>query len=328
MKNTKNVPIGPPLEFEEPIIKLEERLDEAKKELEKDGDNAKTRKKINDIEERLIKTLESIYSNLRPWQKTQVARYPLRPHTHNYIKAMIEEFVPLAGDRNFSEDEAIIGGLGWFRNQAVMVIGQEKGHSTTSRILHNFGMPRPEGFRKAIRLMQLAERFNIPVITFVDTPGADPGISAEERGQAEAIARSTDCCLALNVPIVTVIIGEGRSGGAVALSATDKILMLEHAVYSVASPEACASILWRSSQKTQEADHAMKTTAQDMKKLGIIDRIIAEPPGGAHRNPERTIHTTKNILWKELSYLLTLDAKTLRANRREKFLALGRNLTP
>ena len=260
------------------------------------------------------------------WEKTQVARHPNRPHFSDYIEGMLNNFVPLAGDRLFGEDKAIIGGLGKMDDISVMLIGHEKGSDTDSRLKHNFGMAHPEGYRNSIRLMRLAERFNIPVITFVDTPGAYPGIGAEERGQSEAIARSTDCTLSLKVPVISVIIGEGGSGGAMALAAANNVLMLEHSIYTVASPEASASILWRSSEKAKEAANAMKITAQDLLRLGLIDQIIDEPVGGAHREPTQMISQIKSAIIQSINNLRNFNEKELIEKRREKFIKIGQNL--
>ena len=253
----------------------------------------------------------------------QVARHADRPHCLDYIRALIEDFTPLAGDRNFAEDQAIIGGLGRFRGHPCVIIGQERGHDTESRIRHNFGMAKPEGYRKAQRLMNLADRFGLPIITLVDTAGAFPGVDAEARGQAEAIARSIEVCLQVNVPLICCIIGEGGSGGAIALAAGDRVLMLEHAIYSVISPEGCASILWRSAANAAEAAAALRLTAQDLLQLGIIDRIIAEPLGGAHRNPEQIIAAVGDAISSALAEVSMLDKKSLVAARHEKFLAMG-----
>ncbi len=276
--------------------------------------------------------LAETYARLTPWQKTQVARHPARPHFSEFVSALVEDFTPLAGDRAFGEDEAIIGGLGRLKGRdiPVMLIGHEKGHDTASRVRHNFGMGRPEGYRKAVRLIELAGRFKVPVVTLVDTAGAFPGLDAEERGQAEAIARATQACLAAPVPVLTAITGEGGSGGAVALAAADKVLMFEHAIYSVISPEGCASILWRgsdgASSHAADAAEAMRVSAQDLKKLGVIDVIVPEPLGGAHRDPVRAADALAAALAEALEPLLALDAAALKAGRRAKFLAMGRGL--
>jgi acetyl-CoA carboxylase carboxyl transferase subunit alpha len=278
------------------------------------------------LEEKARAALQEIYTKLTPWQKTQVARHPERPHCLDYIEALIEDFVPMAGDRYFAEDQAIIGGAGRFRGRAVMVMGHEKGNDTTSRLKHNFGMAMPEGYRKAVRLMKMAEKFAMPVITFVDTAGAYPGIDAEERGQAEAIARSTDDCMTLTVPIIAVVIGEGGSGGAVAIATANKVLMLEHSIYTVASPEAAASILWRDSARAKDAATNMKITAQDLSQLGIIDNIISEPVGGAHRDRATIIKLTGTMIEKALREFDGMPGEEVRRARQEKFLAMGRAL--
>src|SRR5690606_27294498 len=270
--------------------------------------------------------LAETYSKLTPWQKTQVARHPERPHTLDFINSLIEDFTPLAGDRYYAEDRAIVGGLGRFRGRTVMVIGHEKGSDTESRIRHNFGMARPEGYRKAVRLMEMADRFGLPVLTIIDTAGAYPGIGAEERGQAEAIARSTDCCLSLGVPIIAVVIGEGGSGGAVAIATANRILMLEHAIYTVASPEAAASILWRDSAKAMDAATSMKITAQDLAQLKVIDVIVPEPIGGAHRDPQEAIKRTGEAIATTLAEFDGMPPEEVRRQRHERFLQIGRNL--
>jgi|SRR5690606_4614739 len=313
------------LDFEKPVAELEAKIAELKA-LSANDATMSIDDEVRQLEEKAAASLRDIYRNLTPWQKTQVARHPDRPHFRDYVEAMIEDFTPLAGDRKFGEDRAIIGGPGRFRGQPIMIIGQEKGHDTESRIRHNFGMARPEGYRKAVRLMQMAERFSLPVLTMVDTAGAYPGIGAEERGQSEAIARSTDCCLSLRVPLVSVIIGEGGSGGAVAIATGNKVLMLEHAIYTVASPEASASILWRDSGRAKDAATAMKITAQDLERLGVIDEIIPEPLGGAHRKPEETIASTAEAIGRAFAALHNLDPDALREHRREKFLAMGTQL--
>jgi acetyl-CoA carboxylase carboxyl transferase subunit alpha len=281
---------------------------------------------VKSLEKKSNKMLADIYQNLTPWNKAQVARHEQRPHALDYIGALITDFVPLAGDRKFAEDEAVVGGLGRFNGQAVAVVGQEKGSDTESRIKHNWGMARPEGYRKAVRLMEMADKFGLPVISFVDTTGAYPGVDAEERGQAEAIARSTDCCLSLGVPMIAVIIGEGGSGGAIAIATANAVLMLEHAIYSVISPEGAASILWRDPARNKDAATALKITAQDLKKFGIIDEIIPEPLGGAQRLPVDAIRSTREALGRILASYNGLSAEVVRNQRREKFLAIGRNL--
>ena len=279
------------LDFEKPVAELEARVAELRETASAGELNIEA--EISRLEERAERSLRETYGRLTPWQKTQVARHPERPHFKDYVAALIEDFVPLAGDRNFGEDEAIVGGLGRFRGRRIMLIGHEKGDDTTTRLKHNFGMAQPEGYRKAIRLMDLADRFGLPVVTLVDTPGAFPGVQAEERGQAEAIARSTERCLALGVPLVAAIVGEGGSGGAIAIAAANRVLMLEHAVYSVISPEGCASILWRTGEKAAEAAEAMRITAADLQQLGVIDRIVPEPVGGAHRHPGEAIEIAR-----------------------------------
>src|SRR5262244_3124507 len=270
-----------------------------------------------------VAELEELYAGLTPWQKTQVARHPQRPHCLDYVGELITDFAPLGGDRKFGEDSAIVGGFGRFNGESVCVIGHEKGSTTEDRIRHNFGMARPEGYRKAVRLMEMADRFDIPVLALVDTAGAYPGIEAEERGQAEAIARSTDACLALGVPNVAVILGEGGSGGAIAIAAANRVLMLEHAVYSVISPEGAASILWRDTAKAQEAATSMKITADDLMRFAVIDEIVREPKGGAHRNPKAAIRAVGEAVAAGLQSLLNMDRDAVRAHRQDKFLAIG-----
>lgn len=309
------------LDFEKPIAELEARVAELREtaqagDLNIDAD-------IEKLEARAGKLLHDTYARLTPWQKSQVARHPERPHFSDYVKVLIEGFIPLAGDRAFGEDAAIIGGLGRLGGRRIMLIGHEKGGDTTSRLKHNFGMAKPEGYRKAIRLMRLADRFGIPVVTLVDTMGAFPGVQAEERGQAEAIARSTEQCLELSVPLVTAIVGEGGSGGAIAIAAANRVLMLEHAVYSVISPEGCASILWRTADKAAEAAEAMRITAADLSQLGVVDRIVAEPIGGAHRRPDVAIEELGAALIEELDSLSGMDGEALRADRRAKYLAIS-----
>ncbi len=313
------------LDFEKPVAELEAKLEE----LRSVGDGGESSVKIDEelkmLESKGAKALATLYAKLTPWQKTQVARHPDRPHFHDYVEALITDFTPLAGDRKFSEDEAIVGGFGRFRGESVCVMGHEKGSDTESRLKHNFGMARPEGYRKAIRLMEMANHFGIPVISLVDTAGAFPGIDAEERGQAEAIARSIEACLALDVPNVSVVVGEGGSGGAIALATANRVLMLEHSIYTVASPEAAASILWRDSGKRQDAATMMKVTAQDLLKFKIIDGIIAEPVGGAHRDPDAAIMSTGEAVAEALAALRGMDGLALKNARSEKFLALGRS---
>jgi len=313
------------LDFEKPVADLETKVEELK-QLTSQGDAVSIAEELSKLEAKAAKALSDLYAALTPWQKIQVARHPERPHFSDYVRQLIADFTPLAGDRAFGEDAAVVGGFGRFRGEPVCVIGQEKGSDTQSRLKHNFGMARPEGYRKAARLMELADRFGLPVISLVDTAGAFPGVDAEERGQAEAIARSTDISLALGVPNVAVILGEGGSGGAIAIAASNRVLMLEHAVYTVASPEASASILWRDSGKAQEAATSMKITAQDLLKFGIIDAIVPEPSGGAHRDPETTIGAVGDALRTELATLANLSRDQLATLRAEKFMAIGRKV--
>ncbi|WP_374942272.1 acetyl-CoA carboxylase carboxyltransferase subunit alpha [Sphingomonas sp.] len=310
------------LDFEKPIAELQARIDELR-ETAADG-TVDLSADIARLQTKSDRLLKDTFARLTPWQKTQVARHPERPHFRDYVAGLFDEFVPLAGDRAFADDQAIQGGFATFRGRKVMVLGHEKGFDTATRLKHNFGMGKPEGYRKAIRLVQVADRFGLPIVTLVDTSGAFPGIQAEERGQAEAIARSTAACLAAGVPVVAAIVGEGGSGGAVALAAGNRVLMFEHAVYSVISPEGCASILWRTADKAAEAAEAMKVTAQDLKGFGVIDTIIAEPVGGAHRAPAVAIAALGDALEKSLTGLDALSADALRRARREKFLAMGR----
>ena len=313
------------LDFEKSVAEIDAKADELSAILATGGSPALA-DEIGRIEARAKLALKELYASLTPWQKAMVARHPLRPHFKDYITGLVEDFSPLAGDRAFGEDEAIVAGIGRFRGISVAVIGQEKGSDTESRIRHNFGMAMPEGYRKAVRVMEMAERFNMPVISFVDTAGAYPGIGAEERGQAEAIARSTEACLGLGVANIAVIIGEGGSGGAVAIASTNMVLMLEHSIYTVASPEASASILWHDSSKAQEAATTMKITAQDLLKFGIIDGIIKEPVGGAHRDNPAAIASVGDEVEKSLQSLSSLTPGQLRDKRAEKFLAIGRKL--
>jgi acetyl-CoA carboxylase carboxyl transferase subunit alpha len=313
------------LDFEAPVAELEGKIAELRT-LAQGDKSVSIADEVKGLEKKAAKLLSDLYVNLDPWQKAQVARHPERPHAVDYIETLISEFTPMAGDRKFAEDFAVIGGLGRFRGQPVMVIGQEKGNDTTSRLKRNFGMARPEGYRKAVRLMEMAERFGLPVISFVDTAGAYPGIDAEERGQAEAIARSTDCCLSLGVPTISIIIGEGGSGGAIAIATTNVVLMLEHAIYSVISPEGAASILWRDAARAKDAAAAMKITAQDLKKLGIIDEIVAEPKGGAHRGRPDAMAAVGEAIARALKAYDGVSGDVLRTQRREKFLAIGRGL--
>ena len=314
------------LDFEKPVAELEAKVEELRVAAAK-GD-VSIADEIGKLQAKAAKALADADSALTPWQKTQVARHPERPHCIDYLKGLIEDFTPLAGDRAFAEDQAVIGGFGRFRGRAVCVIGQEKGADTPTRIKHNFGMARPEGYRKAARLMELSDRFQLPVVSLIDTAGAYPGIDAEERGQAEAIARSTEACLALGAPNVALVIGEGGSGGAVAIATCNKVLMLEHAIYTVASPEAAASILWRDSSRAEDAATNMKITAQDLLKFGIIDAIVPEPVGGAHRDAQAAIRAAGDAVEAALVDLDRLDAEGLRNHRAEKFLAMGRKKAP
>jgi acetyl-CoA carboxylase carboxyl transferase subunit alpha len=313
------------LDFEKPVAELEAKIEELRA-MQSEGGAVAVDEEIGRLEVKAAQALRDVYANLTPWQKTLVARHPQRPHCLDYINGLLTEFVPLAGDRKFGDDTAIIGGFARFRGESVCVIGHEKGSSTESRLRHNFGMARPEGYRKAVRLMEMADRFEIPVIALVDTAGAYPGIGAEERGQAEAIARSTEACLNLGVANVAVIVGEGGSGGAIAVATASRVLMLEHAMYSVISPEGAASILWRDSTKAQEAATNMKITAQDLARFGVIDHIVTEPVGGAHRDPAAAIEATGESIAAAFDNLRGLDAETIRKQRREKFLAMGRTL--
>lgn len=309
------------LEFEKPIAALDAQIAELQQTASQS--NVDVGAEVDKLTEKSQRMLAETYRNLTPWQKTLVARHANRPHFVDIVAQLFDDFLPLGGDRNYGEDRAIIGGFARRGEQRFVVIGHEKGHDTETRLRHNFGMGKPEGYRKVIRLMDLADRFGLPVITLVDTSGAFPGVQAEERGQAEAIARATEKCLSIGVPFVTVIVGEGGSGGAVALAAADRVLMLEHAVYSVISPEGCASILWRTGAKADVAADAMKITAKDLKLLGVIDRIIAEPVGGAHRDPESAIGLLGEALWQELDSLRGETPAALRTGRRAKFLQLG-----
>ena len=309
------------LEFEKPIAALDAKIHELREtatagDIDIDSEVAK-------LEAKSAKLLRETYAKLTPWQKTMVARHPERPHFKHYVAGLTDDFMPLAGDRAFADDPAIIGGLARIDGRRVMLIGHEKGDDTASRLKHNFGMAKPEGYRKAIRLMQLADRFGLPVVTLVDTSGAFPGVQAEERGQAEAIARSTEQCLALGVPLVAAIVGEGGSGGAVAIAAANRVLMFEHAVYSVISPEGCASILWRTADKAADAAEAMKVTAGDLQSLGVVDRVVEEPLGGAQRNPTEAIANLRKAIVEELDGLAKLGRQQLLDQRRSKFLAIG-----
>lgn len=311
------------LDFEKPIAELEGKIEELSRTTDAGGiDVADEVGKLRDKAQALLK---ATYAKLSPWQKAQVARHPDRPHAKDYISALIEDFTPLAGDRAYADDLAVVGGMGRFRGRAVMVLGTERGNDTESRVKHNFGMARPEGYRKAKRLMELAGRFGLPILSFVDTAGAFPGIEAEARGQAEAIARSIEAGLEAPVPFIATIIGEGGSGGAIALAAADRIVMLEHAIYSVISPEGCASILWRDAAQASTAAEALKLTAEDLRRLNLVDSVVTEPLGGAHRDPEATIAALGDRIAELLAPLVELDGPTLRARRREKFLEMGRS---
>jgi acetyl-CoA carboxylase carboxyl transferase subunit alpha len=314
------------LDFEKPVAELEAKVEELRA-LETGDEAVAIREEIGRLEAKAAQALKDLYADLTPWQKTQVARHPQRPHCLDYIAALIADFVPLSGDRKFGEDEAIVGGFGRFNGESICVIGHEKGATTESRLKHNFGMARPEGYRKAARLMTMADHFEIPVLALVDTAGAYPGIGAEERGQAEAIARSTEACLTLGVPNVAVIIGEGGSGGAIALATANRVLMLEHAIYSVISPEGAASILWRDTAKAQEAAANMRITAQDLVRFGVVDQIVTEPVGGAHRDPPGSITAAGTAIANALAEMQGLDRATVSRLRREKFMAIGRILT-
>jgi acetyl-CoA carboxylase carboxyl transferase subunit alpha len=311
------------LDFEKPLAELEGKIDELRQMSAPDGVNIAD--EVGRLTEKADKQLRATYAKLTPWQKTQVARHPDRPHALAYIAQLITDYTPLAGDRAFANDEAIVGGLGRFEGRPVVVIGTEKGSDTDTRVKHNFGMAKPEGYRKARRLIELAGRFRLPLLTFVDTSGAFPGIDAEARGQAEAIARSIEACLAAPVPIVATIIGEGGSGGAIALATGDRVLMLEHAIYAVISPEGCATILWREASQASLAADALKLTAADLKNLRIVDEIVAEPLGGAHRDPSAAVAAAGLAIAAALAPLLDLDPAALCAKRRDKFLAMGRD---
>ena len=311
------------LEFERPIAELESKIEELSR-LSQTAGAGSFEAEIEALRGRAQALRAEAYANLDPWQKTQVARHPQRPHFINYVETLIEDFTELRGDRKFSDDQAIMGGLGRFRGMPVVVMGHEKGHDTTTRLKHNFGMARPEGYRKAVRLMDLAERFNLPVLSFVDTAGAYPGIGAEERGQSEAIARSTERCLTLGTPMISTIVGEGGSGGAIAIAGANKVLILEHSIYSVISPEGAASILWRDGARARDAADQMKITAQDLIKLGIVDRIVAEPPGGAHSDPQTAMAAVGDAVEEELKALAALSPDELRKQRAERFYDIGR----
>ncbi|MDV7341375.1 acetyl-CoA carboxylase carboxyltransferase subunit alpha [Terasakiella sp. A23] len=311
------------LDFEKPIAELEGKIKELR-HVSASGEEINIADEIGRLQTKVERLLQNTYSKLTPWQKTQVARHPERPHAKDYIEALIEDFTELAGDRLYAEDCAIIGGLGRFEGHSVVVMGHEKGNSTETRVKHNFGMARPEGYRKAQRLMDMAERFKLPIITFVDTAGAFPGADAEERGQSEAIAKSIEKCLNVKVPFTSIVIGEGGSGGAIAIACANDIYMLEHSIYSVISPEGCASILWRSNDYTESAADALNITAQDLHRLGVIDDVIAEPMGGAHRSHEATFEAVRKVIDASIRDQLTHDGGVLKARRREKFLAMGR----
>ena len=313
-----------PLEFEKSIAEVEDKIKRLKQLELSDGLNINT--EVQRLSQKLDRLFKQLYSKLTPWQKTLVARHPARPHCLDYIKGLIEDFEPLAGDRAFGNDEAMVGGLGKFMGRSVVVIGQEKGNDLASRVKYNFGMAKPEGYRKAQRLMDLADKFSLPVIAFVDTSGAFPGIDAEERGQAQAIASSIERCLNLKVPFISVVIGEGGSGGAIAIATANRILMLEHAIYSVISPEGCASILWRSSAKVKEATEALCLTAQDLRRLGVIDEIIAEPAGGAQRHHKEMIERVGEVIARHLKELSAQTGDELKKKRTDKFLKMGRHL--
>jgi acetyl-CoA carboxylase carboxyl transferase subunit alpha len=313
------------LDFEKPVAELEAKIEELRA-LQSNGDSIAIGDEINRIEGKAALALKELYGGLTPWQKTQVARHPQRPHCLDYVNALITDFVPLAGDRKHGEDAAIVGGFGRFRGESICVIGHEKGSDTDTRLKHNFGMARPEGYRKAARLMTMADHFDIPVVALVDTAGAYPGIGAEERGQAEAIARSTEACLDIGVANVAMIIGEGGSGGAIAIATANRVLMLEHAIYSVISPEGAASILWHDTSKAEDAASSLKITAQDLVRFGIIDEIVPEPTGGAHRDPPAAINAAGEAIADSLSELRGLDRSTIIRLRREKFVTFGRSL--
>ena len=309
------------LDFEKTIVEIEEKIEHLQSMAR--TEDLDISREIKKLQKHLQTHTEHVYRHLTPWQKAQIARHPSRPHCLDYVKALITDFVPLAGDRRFGDDAAMVCGLGTFENTPVVVIGQEKGNDLDSRIKYNFGMAKPEGYRKAQRLMDMAEKFKLPILSFVDTAGAYPGIDAEARGQAEAIASSIEKCLQIKTPIIATVIGEGGSGGAIAIAVADKVLMLEHSIYSVISPEGCASILWRSADKTKEATEALHLTAQDLKKLGIIDEIVPEPVGGAHRNPEQTIENLRAALKQNLQELSAISPDKLKTKRTEKFMKIG-----
>lgn len=310
------------LDFEKPLAEIEGKAEELRA-MARANDETDVEDEAAALDQKAADMLVDLYASLTPWRKCQVARHPERPHCSDYLSTIFTDYTPLAGDRGFADDHAVMGGLARFKDRPVVVIGQDKGNDTSSRIERNFGMARPEGYRKAIRLMEMASKFNLPVVTLVDTPGAYPGKGAEERGQSEAIARSTEMCLQIGVPLVSVIIGEGGSGGAVAFATGNKLAMLEHSVYSVISPEGCASILWKDSEKMREAAEALRMTAQDLQKLGVVDRIVDEPLGGAHRDRTVAMDAVSNAIEKMLADLQGMDAKALIKARREKFLSMG-----
>ena len=310
------------LEFEKDLIEIQGKVAELEV-LSKTSNSKNITNEINDLHKKSEKVLKDLYDNLSPWKKCQVARHPDRPHSLEYIRLLIKEFTPLSGDRNFAEDLAIVGGIGRLKDIPIIVIGHEKGNTTENRLKRNFGMARPEGYRKAVRLMKLADKFQLPVVTFIDTPGAYPGKGAEERGQAEAIARSTQTCLEITVPIISVIIGEGGSGGAVALASANSVIMLEHSIYSVISPEGCASILWKNSDKMKEAADALKLTAQHLKEIGVVDHIVPEPLGGAHRDKEKIISDVEQIVFNEINKFKSMGPKQIKKSRTDKFIEMG-----
>ncbi|MCH2068113.1 acetyl-CoA carboxylase carboxyltransferase subunit alpha [Shimia sp.] len=310
------------LDFEKPLAEIEGKAEELRA-LAQQNEEMDVKDEAAALDRKAAELLEELYKDLTPWRKCQVARHPDRPHCRDYINELFTDYTPLAGDRNFADDLAVMGGLARFNDQPVVVIGQEKGHDTKSRISHNFGMARPEGYRKAVRLMEMANKFGLPVVTLVDTAGAYPGKGAEERGQSEAIARSTEMCLQIGVPLISVIIGEGGSGGAVAFATANRVAMLEHSVYSVISPEGCASILWKDSTKMREAAEALRVTAQDLEQLGVADRVIAEPMGGAHRDRQATMKSVASAIETMLGELKDMSKEDLVANRRKKFLNIG-----
>ena len=310
------------LDFEKDLAEVQSKIAELES-LPDSSSSKNIKSEIKLLNSRTIEILQQLYSDMSPWRKCQVARHPERPHTIDYINFIINEFIPLSGDRNFAEDLAIVGGLGRLEDTPVVVLGHEKGNSTESRLQRNFGMARPEGYRKAARLMRLADKFGLPIITFIDTPGAYPGKGAEERGQAEAIARSTQTCLEVSVPIISIIIGEGGSGGAIAMASANTLIMLEHSIYSVISPEGCASILWKNADKMREAADALKLTAQHLKEIGVVDKIIKEPLGGAHRDKEKAYEEVKRALLEEISFFQNMDGRKIKKLRSEKFINMG-----